>query len=91
MKSDSLKSYSGKRALDMLVAGTACAAFAPLIAGVAVASWLEDSGSPLFAQSRVGRERRPFTILKLRSMRGQRVTRERTRTGRGRKLAWPGM
>ena len=75
MKSDTLKSYPGKRALDVLVAGTACAAFAPLIAGVAVASWLEDSGSPLFAQSRVGRERRPFTILKLRSMRGQRVTR----------------
>jgi undecaprenyl phosphate N,N'-diacetylbacillosamine 1-phosphate transferase len=75
MKSASRKPYSGKRALDMLVAGTACAAFAPLVAGIAVATWLEDGGSPLFAQSRVGRERRPFTILKLRSMREQRVTR----------------
>jgi lipopolysaccharide/colanic/teichoic acid biosynthesis glycosyltransferase len=75
MKSDAVKSYPGKRALDVLVAGTACAAFAPLVAGIAVATWLEDSGSPLFAQSRVGRERHPFTILKLRSMREQRVTR----------------
>lgn len=75
MSSDSPKPYPGKRALDVLVAGTACAAFAPLVAGIAVATWLEDSGSPLFAQSRVGRERHPFTILKLRSMREQRVTR----------------
>lgn len=75
MSSSSAKPYTGKRTLDLLVAGTACAAFAPLVAGIAVASWLEDSGSPLFAQSRVGRQRHPFTILKLRSMREQRVTR----------------
>jgi lipopolysaccharide/colanic/teichoic acid biosynthesis glycosyltransferase len=75
MSSDSPKPYPGKRALDVLVAGTACAAFAPLVAGIAVATWLEDSGSPLFAQSRIGRERHPFTILKLRSMHEQRVTR----------------
>ena len=67
--------YYGKRALDVVVAGTACAAFAPLVAGIAVATWLEDSGSPLFAQPRVGRERSSFTILKLRSMHAQRVTR----------------
>jgi lipopolysaccharide/colanic/teichoic acid biosynthesis glycosyltransferase len=75
MSFSSEKPYPGKRALDLLVAGTACAAFAPLVAGIAVATWLEDSGSPLFAQPRVGRERRPFTILKLRSMRERRVTR----------------
>jgi len=75
MSATSPKPYVGKRVLDMLVAGTACAAFAPLVAGVAVATWLEDSGSPLFEQSRVRRQRHPFTILKLRSMREQRVTR----------------
>ena len=75
MQSSSTKPYAGKRALDLFVAGTACAAFAPLVAGIAVATWLEDSGSPLFAQARVGRKRHPFTILKLRSMREQRVTR----------------
>jgi lipopolysaccharide/colanic/teichoic acid biosynthesis glycosyltransferase len=55
MEPSSTKPYAGKRALDVLVAGAACAAFAPLVAGIAVATWLEDSGSPLFAQSRVGR------------------------------------
>jgi undecaprenyl phosphate N,N'-diacetylbacillosamine 1-phosphate transferase len=70
-----MKTYSGKRALDILLAGAACTALAPLVAGIAVATWLEDSGSPLFAQPRVGRERHPFTILKLRTMREQRVTR----------------
>lgn len=75
MESSSAKPYAGKRTLDVLVAGAACAAFAPLVAGIAVATWLEDNGSPLFAQSRVGRQRSPFTILKLRSMREQRVTR----------------
>ena len=75
METSSAKPYAGKRTLDVLVAGAACAAFAPLVAGIAVATWLEDSGSPLFAQSRVGRQRSPFTILKLRSMREQRVTR----------------
>ena len=50
MNSVSSKPYTAKRALDVLVAGTACAAFAPLVAGIAVATWLEDSGSPLFAQ-----------------------------------------
>ena len=67
--------YCAKRALDVVVASTACAAFAPLVAGIAVVSWLEDNGPPLFAQPRVGRERGAFTILKLRSMQGQRVTR----------------
>ena len=64
------KTYHGKRALDVLVAGTACAAFAPLVAGIAVAAWLEDSGSPLFAQPRVGRRRSAFTILKLEACAG---------------------
>jgi lipopolysaccharide/colanic/teichoic acid biosynthesis glycosyltransferase len=75
METSAAKPYAGKRALDLLVAGTACAAFAPLVAGIAVATWLEDSGSPLFAQPRVGRQRSAFTIFKLRSMREQRVTR----------------
>ena len=75
MEPSSAKSYAGKRTLDVLVAGAACAAFAPLVAGIAIATWLEDSGSPLYAQSRVGRQRNPFTVFKLRSMREQRVTR----------------
>ena len=68
-------SYPGKRALDLAVAGTACLAFAPIVAGIAIAVTLEDGGSPLFSQPRIGRGRHPFTILKFRSMRENRITR----------------
>jgi lipopolysaccharide/colanic/teichoic acid biosynthesis glycosyltransferase len=55
-----------------LVAGLACA---PLYL-TAVAFILADDGAPvLFRQARLGRARRPFTILKLRTMRDGRVTR----------------
>ncbi len=67
--------YRGKRVLDLAVAATACMLFAPIVAAVAAATLLEDGGSPLFRQSRVGRHRQPFTVLKFRSMRDDRVTR----------------
>jgi lipopolysaccharide/colanic/teichoic acid biosynthesis glycosyltransferase len=70
-----MQAYSGKRAVDLLAAGTACAVFAPLAAVIAVATWLEDGGSPLFLQTRVGHRRRPFTVFKFRTMRNQQVTR----------------
>jgi len=69
-----MQPYPGKRAFDLVVAGTACLAFAPLMAGVSLAVWLEDGGPPLFAQPRLGRGRQPFTILKFRSMRESEVT-----------------
>jgi lipopolysaccharide/colanic/teichoic acid biosynthesis glycosyltransferase len=47
---DSMNPYRGKRALDLLVAGTACMLFAPVVAGVTIAVWLEDGGPPLFWQ-----------------------------------------
>jgi lipopolysaccharide/colanic/teichoic acid biosynthesis glycosyltransferase len=68
-------SYRGKRALDLVVAGTACMVFAPVVAGVALAIWLEDGGSPLFSQSRVGRWGQPFALHRFRSLRDQRITR----------------
>jgi lipopolysaccharide/colanic/teichoic acid biosynthesis glycosyltransferase len=40
-----------------------------------VAILLDDGDSPLFTQPRVGRKRRPFTILKFRSMREGEITR----------------
>jgi lipopolysaccharide/colanic/teichoic acid biosynthesis glycosyltransferase len=70
-----MQTYHGKRALDVLAAAGACAALAPLAASVALATWLEDGGSPLFLQQRIGQGRRPFTVLKFRSMRGADVTR----------------
>jgi len=70
-----MTAYPTKRALDLVLTGTACVMFAPLVAGVSVAIWAEDGGSPLFSQSRVGADRRPFTIHKFRSMRNGEVTR----------------
>ena len=70
-----MNSYRGKRALDLLISGTACLVFAPVVAGVALATWLEDGGPPLFTQIRLGQKRRPFTIVKFRTMRNQNITR----------------
>jgi lipopolysaccharide/colanic/teichoic acid biosynthesis glycosyltransferase len=49
--------------------------FAPVMAATALAILLEDGRPVLFRQQRLGRRRRPFTILKFRSMREGRVTR----------------
>jgi undecaprenyl phosphate N,N'-diacetylbacillosamine 1-phosphate transferase len=68
-------SYRGKRAFDLIGAGAACVLFAPPSAVVALATWLDDRGPPLFLQARVGCRRRPFEIFKFRSMRDHRVTR----------------
>ena len=70
-----MQPYPGKRAVDLITAGTACLIFSPLAAGIALAAWLEDGGSPLFLQTRVGHQRRPFTVFKFRTMRDQQVTR----------------
>lgn len=70
-----MRHYCEKRILDLMAAGTACVAFAPLAAGIALAIWLEDGGSPLFLQARIGYQRRPFTVFKFRTMRDQQVTR----------------
>lgn len=69
-----MQSYFGKRTVDLMAAGTACVVFAPLAAGIALATWLEDGGPPLFLQIRVGHQRRPFTVFKFRTMRDQQVT-----------------
>jgi len=53
--------YRGKRTLDLLVAGSAGVLFAPVLAAVSIAVWLEDGGPPLFSQARSGRGRVPFT------------------------------
>ena len=67
--------YRSKRVLDLAVAATACILFAPIAAGVAAATFLEDGGPALFRQPRVGRNRHSFTILKFRSMRDGQITR----------------
>ena len=69
------EAYRGKRAFDLLAAGAACVVFAPLVATIALATVIEDGGPAFFVQTRLGSQRRPFAILKFRSMHDGKVTR----------------
>jgi lipopolysaccharide/colanic/teichoic acid biosynthesis glycosyltransferase len=64
-----------KRLFDVAGAAGGLLAFSPVMAAIAAAILLEDGRPILFRQERVGRARRPFHIVKFRSMRGDRVTR----------------
>jgi undecaprenyl phosphate N,N'-diacetylbacillosamine 1-phosphate transferase len=70
-----MHTYAAKRLLDVIAASVACALFAPVVVCIAAAILLTDGGPLFYPQQRVGRERQPFTVLKLRSMRGAEVTR----------------
>jgi exopolysaccharide biosynthesis polyprenyl glycosylphosphotransferase len=59
---------TGKRAIDVVGAITALAAFAPLLAVLAVLVKLSSSGPVLFQQERVGKSGRRFAIYKFRTM-----------------------
>jgi lipopolysaccharide/colanic/teichoic acid biosynthesis glycosyltransferase len=63
-----------KRLFDVVGALGGLVAFAPPMAAIAAAILLLDGRPLLFRQTRVGRGRRPFTILKFRSMRNGEVT-----------------
>ena len=64
-----------KRVFDVVGAAGGLLAFGPIMAAIAGAILLEDGSPVLFRQERLGRMRRPFTILKFRSMRDGHVTR----------------
>jgi lipopolysaccharide/colanic/teichoic acid biosynthesis glycosyltransferase len=57
-----------KRALDIFGAGLALIALAPLMVVIAVAIRVDSRGPSLFHQVRIGREGRPFKMLKFRTM-----------------------
>jgi exopolysaccharide biosynthesis polyprenyl glycosylphosphotransferase len=57
-----------KRAIDLVGAAVGLVILAPLLSVVALAIKLTSSGPVLFAQTRCGRNRRPFRMLKFRSM-----------------------
>jgi lipopolysaccharide/colanic/teichoic acid biosynthesis glycosyltransferase len=59
---------AAERALDLVLAGTAAAVTAPLVALLALAIRLESPGSPIYKQSRVGKDGELFEIYKLRTM-----------------------
>jgi undecaprenyl phosphate N,N'-diacetylbacillosamine 1-phosphate transferase len=63
-----------KRPFDVVGAIGGLVFFAPVMIAIAAAILLVDGRSLLFRQTRLGRGRRPFTILKFRTMRNEEVT-----------------
>lgn len=57
-----------RRTFDVLVAGTALIAAAPFLLAAVIAIRLESRGSAIYRQRRVGKDGRPFDVLKLRTM-----------------------
>lgn len=57
-----------KRAIDLLLAPLVLVAVMPILVVASIAIVIESSGSALFRQERIGRDGRPFTMWKLRSM-----------------------
>jgi lipopolysaccharide/colanic/teichoic acid biosynthesis glycosyltransferase len=60
---------TAKRALDIAVALILIAILAPVLAILMLLVGSTSAGPALFRQQRLGRDRRPFTMLKLRTMR----------------------
>ncbi len=56
------------RAVDLTLAGTGALLSAPVVGVLAVLIRLETPGHPIYTQTRVGKDGRPFPIYKLRTM-----------------------
>ncbi len=57
-----------RRLFDVVVAGLALLVTSPVLALAVVAIRLETKGHPVFRQRRIGKDGRPFDVLKLRTM-----------------------
>lgn len=68
----SMRQRAIKRGFDIIAAGAAILALAPLLGIVALLIRLGDGGPVLFVQKRTGRNNRFFPIYKFRSMRAER-------------------
>jgi exopolysaccharide biosynthesis polyprenyl glycosylphosphotransferase len=64
----SRSSWAAKRAFDLAVGSFAFVVSAPLMAIIALAIKLDSGGPVLFRQVRIGRDGKPFQILKFRTM-----------------------
>jgi lipopolysaccharide/colanic/teichoic acid biosynthesis glycosyltransferase len=56
------------RALDLTIALVGSVLTAPLVAALALALRLESPGDPIYRQTRIGKDGKPFAIYKLRTM-----------------------
>ncbi len=66
---DETAQSTARRLLDVTVAGAGLVALSPLLAAIVLAIRLESPGPVVFRQRRLGLDRRPFTVLKFRTMR----------------------
>jgi exopolysaccharide biosynthesis polyprenyl glycosylphosphotransferase len=57
-----------KRASDVVLTSVGLLIISPLMIGIAAVIKLQDGGPVIFRQARVGRDGKPFTVLKFRSM-----------------------
>ena len=64
-----------KRAFDVVGACAGLLVFAPVMAVATTAVFIDDGRPVLFRQQRLGYRRRPFSIIKIRTMRDGRITR----------------
>ena len=70
-----------KRLSDILLSLIGVIVGAPIFLFAAIAIWLDDRGPVFFAQTRIGRNRAPFQLLKFRTMRPNDGSEAYTRTG----------
>jgi exopolysaccharide biosynthesis polyprenyl glycosylphosphotransferase len=57
-----------KRATDLVLTSVGLVIISPLMLGIAALIKLQDGGPVIFRQARIGRNGKPFTVLKFRSM-----------------------
>ena len=67
-----------KRVVDVAVAVTLLAILAPALAVIALVLLIESPGGAIYRQTRIGKDGRPFTVLKFRSMRADADARRAT-------------
>lgn len=60
--------HKWKRGLDVLASGILLVALAPVIVALALSVWWRMGSPVLFRQTRIGRDERPFTLVKFRTM-----------------------
>lgn len=63
--------YYLKRLFDVMVSALALIVFAPLFLLIALLTWVGDGRPFFFQQERVGRDGKPFTLFKFRTMRSR--------------------
>lgn len=66
---------SDKRIFDIVCASLGAFTFLPVLLLISCMILIEDGGPVFFRQVRLGKEKRPFTIIKFRSMRNGNITR----------------